>query len=377
MDFGLLYELQTLEGRTPRRDYDLLWNSTEQVVKADEVGFTHVWAVEHHFRENFSHSAAPEIWLSALAQRTERIRLGHGVVQTLPAYNHPIRVAERAAALDILSNGRLDLGTGRAVNLHELRGWNITEDTREMWRESVELIAQIWKSGFEPVNFDGKYVQLHDRVVVPRPLQEPHPPLWVAATSPDSYRIAGEVGMGILGFGMAVNAETMGRRIAEYRQALKSGTPLGAAKNDQVALFMMAYCAETREEARRIAQSAFNWYLDETLKSFLGWAGAGQQMPKGYEWYIDVATNQAERAARRNFDYLLEGGMILCGTPDDLIETIERFEAVGATQMLMGIAIGDISHEDVLRSIELIGAEVIPHFANRRRKVAVTESAAS
>jgi alkanesulfonate monooxygenase SsuD/methylene tetrahydromethanopterin reductase-like flavin-dependent oxidoreductase (luciferase family) len=363
MDFGLLYELQTLEGRTPRRDYDLLWSSTEQVVKADEVGFTHVWAVEHHFREHFSHCAAPEIWLTALAQRTERIRLGHGVVQTLPAFNHPVRVAERAAALDILSNGRLELGTGRAVNLHELNGWNVEGNTRDMWRESVELIAKIWLSGFEPVTYEGEYVQLRDRVVLPRPLQDPHPPLWVAATSPESYRIAGEVGMGVLGFGMAVDADAMGRRISEYRQALETSTPVGGFKTEEVALFMMAYCAETREEARRVAERAFNWYLDETLKSFLGWAGTGQKLPQGYEWYIDLAQHAGDRAAaRRNFDYLLDGGMILCGTPDDLIETIRRFEAVGTTQMLMGISIGDIAHEDVMRSIDLIGTEVIPHF---------------
>jgi alkanesulfonate monooxygenase SsuD/methylene tetrahydromethanopterin reductase-like flavin-dependent oxidoreductase (luciferase family) len=370
MDFGLLYELQTLEGRTPRRDYDLLWSSLEQVVRADEVGFSHVWAVEHHFRENFSHSSAPEIWLTALAQHTDRIRLGHGVVQTLPLYNHPVRVAERAATLDILSNGRLELGTGRAVNLHELGGWNITENTRDMWLESVKLIGKIWTSGFELIDFDGEFVQLHERVVLPRPLQDPHPPLWVAATSPDSYRMAGEVGMGVLGFGMAVNAEVMGRRIAEYRGALSTATPVGGAKNDNVGLFMMAYCAETREEARRIAQGPFNWYLDETLKSFLGWAGEGQVLPKGYEWYVSVATSQAERAAARNFDYLLDGGMILCGTPDDLIRTIEQFEAVGVTQMLMGISIGDLAHDDVMRSIELIGEQVIPHFATRGRAVA-------
>jgi alkanesulfonate monooxygenase SsuD/methylene tetrahydromethanopterin reductase-like flavin-dependent oxidoreductase (luciferase family) len=364
MDFGLVYELQTMEGRTPRRDYDLLWNSTAQVAKADEVGFTHVWAVEHHFRENFSHCAAPEIWLSALAQRTERIRLGHGVVQALPAFNHPVRVAERAAALDILSNGRVDLGTGRSVNLYELASWGIKNNTRDMWRESVELIGKIWTSGYEPVSFDGKHVQLHDRVVLPRPLQDPHPPMWVAASSPDSYRLAGELGLGIIAFGMALTVEGMSRRIIEYRAALETGTPVGAFKNDQVAMFMMAYCAETRAEARRIAEQAFNWYLAESLKSFLGWAGSGQEVPKGYEWYVDVATNASEGSAR-NFDYLLDNGMILCGTPDDLIETIGRFETIGTTQMLLGTSIGDIAHDEVLRSIELIGTEVIPHFAKK------------
>jgi alkanesulfonate monooxygenase SsuD/methylene tetrahydromethanopterin reductase-like flavin-dependent oxidoreductase (luciferase family) len=375
MDFGLIYELQTMEGRTPKRDYDLLWNSTAQVERADQLGFSHVWAVEHHFRENFSHCSAPEVWLSALAQRTENIRIGHGVVQALPAFNHPVRVAERAAALDILSNGRVDLGTGRSVNLYELASWGITESTRDMWRESVELIGRIWQSGFEPVTYHGEYVQLNDRVVLPRPLQDPHPPMWVAASSPDSYRLAGELGLGVIGFGMALDAEGMSRRVDEYRAALATGTPVGAFKNDQVAVFMMAYCAETRAEARRVAENAFNWYLDQSLKSFLGWAGSGQELPKGYEWYVDVASKAGQSGgAGHNFDHLLDGGMILCGTPDDLIETIERFEAIGTTEMLLGISIGDISHEDVLRSIELIGSEVIPHFTN---KAALANAAAA
>jgi alkanesulfonate monooxygenase SsuD/methylene tetrahydromethanopterin reductase-like flavin-dependent oxidoreductase (luciferase family) len=260
----------------------------------------------------------------------------------------------------------VDLGTGRSVNLYELASWGITENTRDMWRESVELIGKIWTSGFEPVTFNGKHVQLNDRVVLPRPLQDPHPPLWVAASSPDSYRLAGELGMGVLGFGMALDAEGMSKRVNEYRAALATGTPVGAFKNDQVAVFMMAYCAETRAEARRVAERAFNWYLDESLKSFLGWAGSGQELPKGYEWYIDVATKAGRSdQAGHNFDYLLDGGMILCGTPEDLINTIERFEAIGATQMLMGISIGDIAHDDVMRSIDLIGNEVIPHFAKK------------
>jgi alkanesulfonate monooxygenase SsuD/methylene tetrahydromethanopterin reductase-like flavin-dependent oxidoreductase (luciferase family) len=328
--------------------------------------------VEHHFREEFSHNSAPEMWLMALAQNTERIRLGHGIVQTLPAFNHPVRVAERAAVLDILSNGRLEFGSGRAVNLHELGGWGITGNTREMWLESVRLIAEIWTNRFEPVEFAGEHVQFHDRVVVPLPLQEPHPPFWVAATSPQSYTIAGEVGMGVLAFGMAVDAETMGRRIAEYRAALAAATdPVGAFKNDNVAVFMMAYCAETREEARRVAEASFNWYLEETLRHFLGWAGGGE-MPPGYEWYVQAATHTAKLANARNFDYLLEGGMILCGTPDDLVAQIRRFEEVGATQMLMGISIGEIGHEEVLRSIDLIGQEVIPQFQRSPRPAGVT-----
>jgi alkanesulfonate monooxygenase SsuD/methylene tetrahydromethanopterin reductase-like flavin-dependent oxidoreductase (luciferase family) len=362
MNIGLLYELQTLAPRSRTRDHTLYWDTLNQVVRADELGFSHVWAVEHHFRERFSHNAAPEILLTAISQRTESIRLGHGVVQALPQFNHPVRVAERAAALDILSNGRLELGTGRAVNAWELSGWNISGNTREMWRESLELIARIWTSGGEPVTFDGRWVQISDRVILPHPYQDPHPPLWMAASSPDSYRVAGELGLGVLSFGMAVNAEAIGRRIAEYRDALAHNEPVGAFQNDNVGVFMMGYCAESREEARAVAFDAFSWYLDETVRAFSKWAQTTGPL-EGYEWYHKVADNFDKLAASRNFDYLLDGGMLLCGTPEDLIETIERFRAVGTTQMILGTAIGGISHEQVMRSIELIGAEVIPHFS--------------
>lgn len=366
MDFALLYELQTLAPRSQQRDYELYWNTVEQVVRADEVGFSHVWAVEHHFREGFSHNAAPEIWLTALAQRTEQIRIGHGVVQLLPQFNHPVRVAERAAALDILSKGRLELGTGRAVNAWELGGWNIQGNTRDMWRESLDLITTIWKADGEPVSFEGEWVQLRDRVVIPRPAQDPHPPLWVAASSPGSYKLAGELGLGVLSFGMAVDAEAIGRRVVEYRDALEANDPVGAFSNENVAVFMMGYCAETEAEARRVAQDAFNWYLDETVREFSKWADNASAL-EGYEWYHKASENIDKLAAARNFDYLLDGGMILCGTPEQLIETVERFEAVGASQMILGTAIGGIEHEDVLRSIELMGAEVIPHFQSADR----------
>ena len=361
MDFGLIFELQTRAERSPRRDYDLLWDGLRECVAAEAAGFSHVWGVEHHFREHFSHNSAPEVWLAAVAQHTERIRIGHGIVQTLPPFNHPVRVAERLAALDILSNGRVEFGSGRSVNLYEMEGWGIEGNTRDMWLESVRLIGEIWKAGYGTVDFEGEYVSFHDRPVWPRPLQDPHPPMWVAATSPDSYKIAGEVGMGILAFGMAVNAEAMSRRIALYHEALATCEPVGAFKNDNVAVMLMAYCAETAEEARRIAQEPFTWYLEESLHHFLGWAKGGP-MPKGYEWYITNAEKAIASPTAHNFGYLLDGGMILCGTPDDLIAQITEFQEAGATQILMAKSVGGIPHQDILRSIDLIGREVIPHF---------------
>ena len=113
MRIDLLYELQNPGPQHARSEYDVYWQAVEQIELADKMGFGAVWAVEHHFLTEFAHSTAPEVFLSAVAQRTQRIRIGHGVVLLPYPFNHPIRVAERIAALDILSNGRVEFGTGR------------------------------------------------------------------------------------------------------------------------------------------------------------------------------------------------------------------------------------------------------------------------
>jgi alkanesulfonate monooxygenase SsuD/methylene tetrahydromethanopterin reductase-like flavin-dependent oxidoreductase (luciferase family) len=183
MNFGLLYEIGVAKPWGPRSEYEAYWNALEQAVEADRLGYSHVWAVEHHFLEEFSHSSAPEVWLTAVAQHTQQIRLGHGVVQVPAGFNHPVRTAERAAALDIMSNGRLEFGTGRSITLEELGGFNIQlEDSRPMWREAVELIPKLWTSN-GPVTFEGTYTTLIDREVFPKPIQKPHPPMWAASSA--------------------------------------------------------------------------------------------------------------------------------------------------------------------------------------------------
>jgi alkanesulfonate monooxygenase SsuD/methylene tetrahydromethanopterin reductase-like flavin-dependent oxidoreductase (luciferase family) len=363
MDFGLLYELGVPRPWTPTSEYDVYWKSLEQVRTAEASGFTHVWAVEHHFLEEFSHSGAPEVWLTAVAQHTKTIRIGHGVVLAPPPFNHPVRTAERVAALDIMSNGRVEFGTGRSITSEELGGFGIDPaDTRAMWRESLELITKIWKNE-GAVEFDGKYVKLPLRRVQPRPIQTPHPPLWAACTSPDSYTQAGNMGLGILAFGMAIDANAMGRRIAEYKAKLKTSTPIGAKNNEQVAVFMMAFCAPTDREARAVAEKAFSQYMDRSMEYFLHW-GRGGALPAGYEWYA-AASQSAGAADRVKFDYLFENGMILCGSPDTICGHIAKYQSIGATQMIMGTQIGGIPHDEAMKSIKLTGEAVIPQFRNK------------
>lgn len=365
MDFGLLYELQVLKPWARNRDHDTYWNAIRQVVEAERVGFTHVWGVEHHFVPEWSHSSSPEVWLAALAQHTTRIRLGFGVVQLIPKFNHPIRVAERAAALDIMSNGRVELGTGRSVNLTELDGWGIEGDTKEMWLESIRLIGEVFKAKGGPIDFKGRFTEVHAEAVLPIPIQDPHPPLWMAATSPSTYTLAGECGVGILGFGMAVEADVMKRRIDEYHAALAKCTPVGAVVNDNMALFQMAFCAPTDEEARIKAERSVNYYMEESLRHFLQW-GRGGTLPPGYEWYIEASKHPEIAAQKMKYDYLYDHDLIMCGSPETICERVEKYRNVGVTQILMGVQIGDITHEDALESIRLIGEKVIPQFADVR-----------
>jgi alkanesulfonate monooxygenase SsuD/methylene tetrahydromethanopterin reductase-like flavin-dependent oxidoreductase (luciferase family) len=360
MDYGLLFEMGIPRPWTATTESEAYWNSIEQLTVAEQSGFTHAWAVEHHFREEFSHMGAPEVWLAAAAQHTTTIRLGHGIVLLPTPFNHPVRVAERAGALDILSRGRLELGTGRSIAEYEIDGFGIDAgDTRGMWAESVELMQKLWTNRDELVSFDGQYVTLPPRQVFPKPVQLPYPPMWVAATSPASYELAGEYGLGVLAFGMAIDRHAMGRRLAEWRAAMASTQRQLAHKNEQAAVFMMAFCAPTDDEAQGVCEEAFVEYLDVTIDHFLRW-GEKRELPPGYEWYAKAVQNGA-RSGKDKFEYLLENGMVLVGSPATIIKTIEGFREVGATQMLLATQLGKIPHEKVLESIRLFGAEVIPN----------------
>ena len=197
MRFGLLYEME-MHPELGSSESDVYWQAIEQVKLAEEVGFDYVWCVEHHFLEGFSHSSAPEIFLTAVAQHTSRIRIGHGVVLLPIPFNHPARVAERTATLDILCKGRLDVGTGRSITMAELGGFGIDpDDSRPMWEEAVRIVPRMWTE-HEFSGFDGRFVKMPPRVVVPKPVQKPHPPMWMACTSPPSFELAGRYGLGVL-----------------------------------------------------------------------------------------------------------------------------------------------------------------------------------
>src|SRR5579862_980264 len=220
MKFGTFYEHQLPRPWREGAELKLIQNALDQVELADKIGIDHMWEVEHHFLEEYAHSSAPEIFLAAASQRTKQIRLGHGIVLMPPAYNPPARVAERIATLDIVSNGRVDFGTGESASRTEIEGFRIdAAERRGMWREAVEQVANMLAMDPYP-GYQGKYFSMPPRNIVPKPVQQPHPPLWVACTNRDTIHLAAQLGIGALAFTF-VDPEEAKHWVSDYYDTFK------------------------------------------------------------------------------------------------------------------------------------------------------------
>lgn len=354
--FSLLYELQFARPWSKGWESRLFHQSLEQIELADRLGFHCVWQVEHHFLTEFSHSSAPEVFLGAVSQRTKNIRIGHGVVLLPMAYNHPARVAERVATLDILSDGRVEFGTGRSGTPIELEGFGINPaETKEMWDESLRAIVRMWSD--DTFCHQGRFFSMPERSVWPKPVQQPHPPLWVAATSPTTFEQAADRGLGVLCF-IIGQPDNLVSRIATYRDRVKTANPIGAFVNERVAGFTVTLCLDDDEEARRIGGPAALWYTG-MLGSILGeWR---HQTVPGYEYYGNVGRDAAQQSAREAGS-LIDSGTFCIGDPDACIRVIERYQQAGVDELLCLMQVGRVSHEKIMRSIELFGKHIIPRF---------------
>ena len=397
MKFGLFYEHQLPKpyGKDqwdPDQEHKLLKNALDQVELADSLGFDYVFEVEHHFLEEYSHSSAPEIFLAAASQRTKNIRLGHGIALMPPRYNHPARVAERIATLDLVSDGRVEFGTGESASEMEMGGFGVRrEEKKMMWeeatRECVRMMTEAPYSGVE-----GAYVGMPSRNVIPKPLQKPHPPLWVASSRRETTMVAARLGMGSLGFAFETPDEAE-ERVANYFQLVKDECfPIGKAVNPALAVLSVLSCFDSDEEAidkgmegaQFFAYSLGYYYnpftggnhkpgemniyskfidtppeqrwgpLGEGFRGFGGFQGAAvTEEPK------DEVTRALWRAAQR-------GGCI--GTPDFITDTLRKYEAAHLDLMIFVAQCGARKHEDVMDSIYRTGVKVIPEFKERHEQ---------
>ena len=395
MKFGLFYELQL-----PKRYDEETWDSDaehrifhemlEQVELADRLGFDYVFQVEHHFLEEYSHSSAPELMMAALSQRTKNIRLGHGIVLTPPAYNHPARVAERIATLDILSNGRVEFGSGESASAMELAGFGVDRGTKKaMWEEATRQITNMLCS--EPYEgYEGEFFSMPARNVIPKPRQRPHPPLWVAASRRETVMVAARLGMGSLGFGFETPEELGNRAREYYRLVREECMPIGHTINPALAVLNTFMVADTDEEAIRRSAGGpgfFSYSLGYYYNPFTG----GKHTPGRknlYRDYVDASPEaKAQRAQRRGFLseaeirkeepkeevqralYRAARSGTAIGTIDRLRQRLVQYENQHLDTMIFVAQAGDRKHEHIMESIERFGKELLPEFKERHETV--------
>ncbi len=354
MKFGIFYELQLPRPWKEGDEYRLYQNALNQVELADKLGYDYAWEVEHHFLEEYSHSPSPESFLAAASQRTKQIRLGHGIYQVTT--NHPARVAERVAALDLLSGGRCEFGMGESASITELEPFGVAmENKREIFEEAVQAIIPMFKDGGS--EHHGKYFNMPLRNVLPKPYQKPHPPLWVACSQLDTLAKCGEWGMGALGF-QFVSADAAHAWVHAYYNAfVKRQKKLADYRsNPNIALVSFFMCAKTDEEAR--ARADGETFFQFSLR-FYG-ASSGRQRPPPGTVNMWDEYNKWKAANPEVHASALRGGLI--GSPDTIRKKLRKFQASNIDQVVLLNQAGKNTHEHICESLELFAKEVMPEF---------------
>jgi alkanesulfonate monooxygenase SsuD/methylene tetrahydromethanopterin reductase-like flavin-dependent oxidoreductase (luciferase family) len=371
--FGLFYEHQLPRAPDQPDEAALLADALEQVELADRLGIDFVWEVEHHFLEEYSHSSAPEVFLAAASQRTSRIRLGHGIVQAPPAVNHPARVAERVATLDLISGGRVEFGTGEGSSQIELGGFGVDRaEKRAQWEEALDAITRMFVE--EPfAGYEGRWISMPPRNVIPKPKQRPHPPLWVACSRRETILTAAQRGLGALSFAF-VEPEAAKEWVDSYYELIASDgcVPAGFAVNPNVAVVLPLMCH--RDEATAIERGIDGAH-------FFGFSLAyyyafGEHQPGRSNVWQEFQDRRAEVGFAREIVTpddaplgvrLLQEGLGslrgAIGTPEQVADLIERYEAAGVDQVIFVSQAGTNRHEHICESLELFCAEVAPRFA--------------
>lgn len=364
MKFALFYEIPVARPWDADSEYRAYQNTLEQGILGDKCGWDAFWTVEHHFLEEFSHCSNPEVLYGALASRTERIRLGYGVRLMPKPYNHPIRSAESAAVLDLLSNGRVDFATGRSATRQELEGFGVDPaETREMWQEAVGHIVGAWTN--ERYEMKGKHWQGPPRRVQPKPRQNPHPPVWGATTSDEGHAMMGELGIGLCSFAVGTPPEEVKRKIDIYREAIaRCEKPLGAELHNEAATFTMMCCAPDTQQALDAATESFEWYPGAGAKAIAAvaeWMAETDQALGTYDYAADMkASADKGELDLISMDYLRGANACVVGDPEECLEACRRYKEAGVDLLLCLVNPYKIEHEAVMQTIELIGEHVIP-----------------
>ena len=359
MRFGVFYELQLPKPWKPGDEHRLFQQALDQVERADQLGFDYAWAVEHHFLDEYSHCSSPEVFLACAAGRTQRIRLGHGIRQVIPNYNHPARTAEGIASLDLVSNGRADFGIGEGATRLELGAFGIpAKRKRALSLEAAEQIANMMVMDPYP-GFEGESFSMPCRNVLPKPLQQPHPPMWIACTNRDTIKVAARNGLGALAFSF-VDPQEAKAWSEIYYSIIKSDecVPIGHSVNANIAMVSSFSLHHDRAEAIRRGQDGFDFF-GYALKNLV----TSDTVPGRTDLWGDfqrLRSDEEERLALAADNPSSGAGI---GTPDDMRLHLSEYQAAGVDQIILMQQCGRNRHEHICEALQLFADEVMGPFS--------------
>jgi alkanesulfonate monooxygenase SsuD/methylene tetrahydromethanopterin reductase-like flavin-dependent oxidoreductase (luciferase family) len=356
MEFGLFqggFVHKDMAAANPNAEHDRIMSEVELCEVGDKHNWKYAWFTEHHFLKEYSHISASETLMAWVLARTQNIHVASGIINVTPPVNHPARVAERVAMMDLVSGGRFEFGTGRGSSTTEMGGFGITDPdlTRDMFDEAVTEIVRMWRD--EPYSYDGKYFSMPERNVLPKPYVKPHPPLWVAAGNPDTFEKAARMGMGVICF-TGGTPEKMAPLVETYKKHIANAEPVGEYVNDNVAITTSFMCLEDRDEARNYMAHSGNGRQQTLVFHYLDTFPKPPFVP---EWPTEIPDPSLE-----TIDKGFQSGAAIVGDPDDCAQGIQKWVDIGVDQLIMGPSGSTYPHELLARTVTLFGEEVIPQF---------------
>lgn len=361
MKFGLFFEMTTPRPWGPNSEKKKLEETLEQIVLADELGLDHAWMTEHHFMEEYCHATAPEVVLSAAAQITKNIRIGHGVRHAPPKYNHPARSAEMANTLDLVSDGRVDMGFGSSGSECELAGFNISNDEKhEMSYEAIEQIANMM--AMEPFpGFEGKHFSMPARNVVPKPLQKPHPPFWLACSARPTILDAAKHGMGVLCFSFLEASEAK-EWVDEYYKLFKSECrPIAHSVNPNFSLFTgFGVHDDADVAADRFLEGMrfFQWSLNHYYRGGAHKPGRVNLWERFLVEVEELKKTEDDQFVQRQIATSRSG----IGSVESVRNRLRDLRDAGIDEVTFIMQMGDNKHEHICEALELFAKEILPEF---------------
>jgi alkanesulfonate monooxygenase SsuD/methylene tetrahydromethanopterin reductase-like flavin-dependent oxidoreductase (luciferase family) len=347
-------EAETLPGASYQTRY---WELVEQVIHAEKWGFDTFGVSEQQYAIGGIATSCPEVLFAYLFPLTKTLRFAHAITLLPKRMNHALRIASRTAVQDILSNGRIELGVGRGNTTLALRAFEVDlEKNRHEVSEGIQVLKKAFTE--DPFMFQGEHYRIPPRSLVPKPLQSPHPPIYLAATSAESHRLAASLGIGVYSWSNFMGWDELAKSVAEFRTAAAETKARGEHVNESVGALLQAYCAETDEIAEAEARDGNIKWLRIAIDGYPRLAKVAQSYA-----YMNKITEVAKKTD--DFEYFKEAsGAAIFGSPESCIRSIERFRACGVDQLVMRI--DSVSHQKVMKSIEMFGRYVIPHFKSPR-----------